>query len=215
STSIPTSTSHSFIPPSPSDLRSPCPALNALANHGHINRDGRDLTVHALVDAMRRVYNFTKPLAYLLALAGVFLCGDGRTVDLDRLAKHNVIEHDASLSRQDTRPPNDYSPILADLNLVAQLMHVSPNNFLVLNDLAMARVIRESQAVGGPLSFPYAEIAKAESGLILQVLGDESLEVDKDVLCTWLVDGRLPDSWEPPKRRIGIRTTASVRRCIA
>ena len=32
----------------------------------------------------------------LLALSGVFLCGDGRTVDLDHLAKYNVIEHEAS-----------------------------------------------------------------------------------------------------------------------
>jgi len=31
-----TSTLHSFIPPSPFDLRSPCPALNALANHGYM-----------------------------------------------------------------------------------------------------------------------------------------------------------------------------------
>ena len=36
STSMSTSTSHSFIPPGPSDLRSPCPALNALANHGYM-----------------------------------------------------------------------------------------------------------------------------------------------------------------------------------
>ena len=164
---------------------------------------------------MQRVYHLTKPLAYLLALAGVFLCGDGRTVDLDRLAKHNVIEHDASLSRQDTQPPNDYSPICADPSLVARLMHVSPKNFLVLSDLAFARVIRESQAVGGPLSPLHAEIARAESGLILQVFGGEKLEVGKDVLCAWLVGGRLSDCWEPPKRTIGIRTTVSVGRRIA
>lgn len=164
---------------------------------------------------MQRVYNFTKPLAYLLALAGVFLCGNGRTVDLDRLAKHNIIEHDASLSRQDVQPPNDYSPIPADLNLVDQLMRVSPGTFLVLKDLAATRVIREYQALGGPLSPLHAKIAKAESGLILQVFGGENREVDKGTLRAWLVDGRLPDCWKSPKRRIGIRTTSSVRRCIA
>lgn len=179
------------------------------------NRDGRNLTVHSLVEAMQRVYHFTKPLAYLLALAGVFFCGNGRTVDLGRLAKHNVIEHDASLSRQDTQPPHDHSPTDADLNLVAQLMWMSPKNFLVLNDLAAARVIRESQAVGGPLGPLHAEIARAESGLILQVFGDEKLEVDKDILYAWLVDGRLPGCWKSPKRMIGIHTTASVGRQIA
>ena len=179
------------------------------------NREGRNLTVHALVEAIQRVYNFTKPLAYLLAISGVFLCGNGRTVNLDRLAKHNVIEHDASLSRQDAQPPSCYSPILADHNLVDQLMRASPGAFLVLEDLAVARVIRESQAVGGPLSSLHAEIARAESGLILQVFGGENSQVDKGVLRTWLVDGHLSGCWESPKRRIGIRTTSSVGRRIA
>lgn len=164
---------------------------------------------------MQRVYNFTKPLAYLLALSGVFLCGDGRTVDLDHLARHNVIEHDASLSRQDTQPPNDYSPIPADPSLVDQLMRVSPKTFLVLEDLAVARVIRESQAVGGPLSSLHAEIARAESGLILQVFGGDNTQVDKGVLRAWLMDGRLPGYWKSPKRKIGICTTSFVGRRIA
>ena len=179
------------------------------------NRDGRNLTVHALVEAIRRVYNFTKPLAYLLAISGVFLCGNGRTVNLDQLAKHNVIEHDASLSRQDAKPPNLYSPTLSDPNLVDQLMRASSGTFLVLEDLAVARVKRESQAVGGPLSSLHAEIARAESGLILQVFGGENFCVDKDVLRTWLVDGRLSNCWNSPKKRIGIRSTSSVGRRIA
>ena len=107
------------------------------------------------------------------------------------------------------------SPIPADLNLVNQLMRVSPETFLVLKDLATARVIRESQAVGGPLSFLHAGIAKAESALILQVFGGENQEVDKSTLRVWLVDGRLSDCWKSPKRRIGIRTTSSMKRCIA
>lgn len=179
------------------------------------NRDGRNLTIHTLVEAMKRVYNFTKPLAYLLAFAGVFLCGNGRTVDLDCLAKHNIIEHDASLSRQDAQPSDDYSPISADPNLVNQLMRLCPGPFLALKDFAVARVIRESQALGGPLSFLHAKIAKAESGLILQVFGGENYEVDKNVLHAWLVDGRLCDSWTPPKKRIGIHTTSSIKRHIA
>ena len=179
------------------------------------NRDGRNLTVHALVEAIQRVYNFTKPLAYLLALAGIFLCGDGRTVDLDRLAKHNVIEHDASLSRQDAQPSDDYSPILADPNLVNQLMRLSPGTFLVLKDLAVARVIRECQAVGGPLSSFHAKIARAECGLILQVFGSENHEVDKEVLRAWLVDGCLSGYWESPRRRTGICTTSSIGKRIA
>lgn len=38
----------------PGDLRSPCPALNALANHYIIPHDGRNLTVPMLVDAFSK-----------------------------------------------------------------------------------------------------------------------------------------------------------------
>jgi len=215
STPIPISTSHPFIPPTPSDLRSPCPGLNSLANHGYINRDGRNLTINALAEAIQRVYNFTKPLAYFLAVAGVIRCGNGRTVDLYHLAKHGAIEHDASLSRRDTQPPNEYAPIPADPDLVDELMHVSPKDFLVLEDLAAVRVARESQALGGQLDFIHVQVGRAESALLLQVFGSEKLEVDKDVLRTWLIDGRLPDCWKSPERTIGIRTTVSFGRRIA
>lgn len=178
------------------------------------NRDGRNLTISALAGAIRSVYHLTIPLAYLLAITGVLLCGNGRTVDLYHLAKHNVIEHDASLSRQDTQPPSKYAPIAADPDLVAQLMCVFPQNFLVLRDLAVARVIRELRALGGPLDPIRAEIARAESALILQVFGGEKWEVDKGVLRTWLVDGRLPDGWKSPERTIGILSTASIGRRI-
>lgn len=36
SPSTPVSTLNPFVPPTPSDLRSPCPGLNALANHGYM-----------------------------------------------------------------------------------------------------------------------------------------------------------------------------------
>lgn len=84
-----------------------------------------------------------------------------------------------------------------------------------MNDFAVARVIRESQALGGPLDCLHAKIAKAESALILQVFGGENCEVDKNVLRVWFVDGRLCDNWIPPKKRIGIYTTSSIRRQIA
>jgi hypothetical protein len=34
---------YKYEPPGPNDSRSPCPALNALANHGYISRDGKNI----------------------------------------------------------------------------------------------------------------------------------------------------------------------------
>ena len=40
----PTEEVHNSVePPPPDSARSPCPALNTLANHGYINRDGRNI----------------------------------------------------------------------------------------------------------------------------------------------------------------------------
>ena len=38
--------------------RSPCPAINALANRGYINRSGKNITYPQIAQASRDVYNF-------------------------------------------------------------------------------------------------------------------------------------------------------------
>ncbi len=37
---VSTTGEYAFVPPGPSDLRGPCPGLNAMANHGYIPHDG-------------------------------------------------------------------------------------------------------------------------------------------------------------------------------
>lgn len=41
-----------YYAPTTSDLRSPCPIVNALANHGYIPRDGRNVRSHEMYAAM-------------------------------------------------------------------------------------------------------------------------------------------------------------------
>ncbi|KAL8741938.1 MAG: hypothetical protein Q9190_005513 [Brigantiaea leucoxantha] len=46
------STDHRYIPASPTDLRSPCPAVNTLANHGYISRSGRNIRANEIYAAL-------------------------------------------------------------------------------------------------------------------------------------------------------------------
>ncbi|KAG6614069.1 Aromatic peroxygenase [Phytophthora cinnamomi] len=46
--------------------RSPCPALNVLANHGYIPRDGKNVTPLLLQEALVEVYNLDLSLAEFL-----------------------------------------------------------------------------------------------------------------------------------------------------
>lgn len=90
-------------PPVPGDFRSPCPALNSLANHGIIPRDGKNLTVPFLVKALPQALNLSVEVATIVASAGLRTSSDPASgvFTLDDLNKHNAIEHDASLTRRD------------------------------------------------------------------------------------------------------------------
>lgn len=168
---------------------------------------------------MERIYNFSPTLAYSFAVMGVLLCGNGRTVDLEQLAKHNRIEHDASLSRRDLvtyLPFHGYAPIAPDLALVDQLLSQSSDGIsLTLRDFARARVLRESAIVGAPLDPLRAELARGETSLILEVLGNATGRVAKDVLRAWLVDGKLPDDWKRPEKVISLVRTVLMSRRVA
>lgn len=52
---IDVSGAHAFLGPGASDLRGPCPALNALANHGYIARNGYTTLLESR-DAVVKVY---------------------------------------------------------------------------------------------------------------------------------------------------------------
>merc|ERR1712070_475784 len=69
----PGDTAHQFEAPNPNtDIRGPCPGLNAAANHHFLAHDGI-VTFNELVDAQQNVYNVGYDLATLLALLGLTL----------------------------------------------------------------------------------------------------------------------------------------------
>ncbi|KAH7073411.1 Chloroperoxidase [Paraphoma chrysanthemicola] len=90
-------------PPQDGQVRSPCPALNALANHGILPRDGYNLTTPIIVKALGEGLNVSAETATLLASTGLSVSKDPASgaFNLDDLDKHNAVEHDGSLSRKD------------------------------------------------------------------------------------------------------------------
>lgn len=56
-----------YQPPTANDVRSPCPMLNALANHGILPRDGKNIPPKDYVEALKQVScapDFCGALAY-------------------------------------------------------------------------------------------------------------------------------------------------------
>ncbi|KAM0703604.1 hypothetical protein Q7P35_009543 [Cladosporium inversicolor] len=101
-----------FTSAGPNDVRSPCPGLNALANHGFIHHDGRDMTIPHLLEGLAAGLNIGPDFTVAVGGLGLFSSPDplGGSFDLNDLDQHNFpIEHDASLSREDAYFGNDYS----------------------------------------------------------------------------------------------------------
>ena len=99
------SSSGSASDPLSSSVRSPCPALNTLANHGYINHDGRNINIYDLAQAGADVFGLS--IDMMLALiqpvieAGIEIQTDeegGISFDLDALFLRNgTPNHDSSL----------------------------------------------------------------------------------------------------------------------
>ncbi|KAF9877182.1 chloroperoxidase-like protein [Colletotrichum karsti] len=83
--------------------RSPCPVLNALANHGYLPRDGMNINMEQLKFAFTKALNIDEKVTVKLAepTFPISTTGNASTVNLKDMEKHNVIEHDGSLSRAD------------------------------------------------------------------------------------------------------------------
>lgn len=88
--------------------------LNTLANHGYISRDGKDISLKEMQDGFEAAINLEPAFSVGPFGVGVTASTTGRndTLNLHDLLKHNLIEHDASLSRKDAYFGNalDFDP---------------------------------------------------------------------------------------------------------
>jgi hypothetical protein len=97
-----------WAPPGTGDVRSPCPgiillrlpdsftqsnshtALNTLANHGHLHRNGQMITVDEITNALVQVYNLDQTFARSIAVQGTDpVIGEDGVIGLNELADHH------------------------------------------------------------------------------------------------------------------------------
>ncbi|ETL97844.1 hypothetical protein L917_04951 [Phytophthora nicotianae] len=193
-------------------FRSPCPALNTLANHGHIPRDGKNLTPAVLGDGIMKVYNFDKKVldVIFLALPSKFTLAD--------LGDPNFIDHDASLVHDDSF--FQVEPFKVNKTLVGELLasaeHIGGHSGRVLTTNTMARFRRRREiecARDNPkfsMSALASFVANGEASFVLQGLGDYTISVEHAQ--SFLVDERIPTDYRPSKTPI---TITSVLLAIA
>jgi hypothetical protein len=81
-------------------VRGPCPFLNTFANHGFLPRTGKYITQKNLADGLFNAVNFDANISAFLFDFAISTNPEPNATwfSLDHLTRHNVLEHDASLS---------------------------------------------------------------------------------------------------------------------
>ncbi|KAF7626399.1 hypothetical protein AFLA_013791 [Aspergillus flavus NRRL3357] len=92
------------------DFRGPCPMMNTLANHGFLPHDGKNITRNTVIEGLSAALNFNASLASLMFDMAIVVNPEPNATffTLDQLNKHNLLEHDASLSRTDAYFGNNH-----------------------------------------------------------------------------------------------------------
>lgn len=159
---------------------------------------------------MREHYHLSLPLAALLSFVGTFVCGHNFKIDLEDLARHNVIEHDASLTHANAMPSGRYAPVNVDKRLLQHLLDTSQNpDVLTFDDLVTVRANRD-KTLGRPLSKAHNIIARGEVALTVQTFGDQEGNMPKRYIQEWFGKEQLPSGWVKPAIATGLLSTTRI-----
>ncbi|GAB9476452.1 Aromatic peroxygenase [Globisporangium polare] len=176
--------------------RSPCPALNALANHGYLPRDGKDITRAMFKEGIMSIYNIGEGVADFL------VSQVPETLSLDYLGTHNFIEHDASLVHADTYLGTD--PSLVDPTLLADVLgRANSQGRIGVTEIAAVRKARgQSCKEVNPncdLGVKPQFLMFAESSLLLLGLGgDQDQSISKVWAESFLSQEKIPADYKKP-----------------
>jgi hypothetical protein len=173
--------------------RSPCPGLNALANHGWLPRSGKNIDLAAIQYATVNAFNFG-PHVFDTAFQQVqdfklSTTKNSSTFNLVDLQKHDAIEFDGSLSRNDFYSGDNlnFDPdIWATMVERLRLYQTKTEKFVTVETAAKARAARVKDAMKANPQFNASALqmigSPGTTALYLTTLWDDSV-------------GAAPKSW--------------------
>ncbi|KDR77025.1 hypothetical protein GALMADRAFT_225178 [Galerina marginata CBS 339.88] len=200
-----------YIPPKEGDSRCSCPALNAMANHGILPHDGKNIKFNELGPKIRTTFNFASTFCFFVPnfAANMLKRSYSKdTFDLADLDLHNGIEHDASLTREDSALVKDqgkpHLEYVKELLALASGKDKEGNVLLTPQDLsdysAKRRVDARATNPDYTLDTFHKVFGSSNSSTMLTIFGGrvEDLEVI-------LAEERIPDGWESRvRKRLGL-----------
>jgi hypothetical protein len=146
----------------------------------------------------------------VLSIVGTFVCGRFFKIDLQDLARHNVIEHDGSLTHANAIPDGRYAPVNVDKELLQHLLDSSKNpDVITFDDLVTVRANRDKTLIR-PLSKTHSIISRGEVALTVQTFGDQEGNMQKRYIQEWFGKERLPSGWVKPAISTGLWNTSRI-----
>ncbi|KAF6745974.1 Chloroperoxidase [Ephemerocybe angulata] len=205
-----------YVPPKEGDSRCSCPALNAMANHGILPRDGKNITFEELNRVCRTTYNFAPTFCYFVPNYAANMLGRNYktdSFDLSDLDLHNGIEHDASLTRTSTSQhlglepsigkmqrflpdqSKPYVPFIKELLAEATGKDANGKALLTIEDLSRYSSKRRADARASNPEFTLEKIHKtfgsSNSSTLLTIFGGRVEDLEHILL-----EERIPEGWE-------------------
>ncbi|GAB7325084.1 hypothetical protein MBLNU13_g09174t1 [Cladosporium sp. NU13] len=204
--------------PGPDDSRSPCPALNAIANHGFIKRSGKNVNLPEIILGLFFGLGVSPEVSGVIGALGMASSSKPLTLgfDLHDLSKHMfAIEHDCSFSRQDALigDNNAFNQELWEVALakINGSKHVNPIEIGRAKSARIQDALRRNpQSVYGPRAAAFGYL---EHGLLLTALGSPIPGISRlDYLRCFFEDERLPYhlGWRPLPEATNVATALAV-----
>ncbi|KAL1707752.1 Chloroperoxidase [Schizophyllum commune] len=192
-----------FVPSKAGDSRCSCPALNAMANHGILPHDGKNITFSEMGDKINATYNFAPSFCYFVPNFAAKMLGRNykkHTFNLADLDLHNGIEHDASLTRLDSALAPDqgapYEPFVRELLDSASGCDArTGEKRLTVADLSKISARRrvQARATNGAYSLEkvHQKFSAANTSTMVRIFGGKLDDIE-----TMLLEERITDGWE-------------------
>ncbi|APA10583.1 hypothetical protein SS1G_12609 [Sclerotinia sclerotiorum 1980 UF-70] len=211
-----------WIAPSATDYRGPCPMLNTLANHGFLPRDGRNLTEHNVVKGLNHGLNFNKSLGSIMfqhAVPASPAYPNTTFFTLDDLNRHNVLEHDASISRSDAYFGNNH---IFNQTIFDTTKMYWPSETLTAQHLIDGKIFRQIVSRTTNPNYTFTSTTQAfslgEMAAPIVAFGDKNaLTANRTLVESWIENERLPTElgWRKPEEEVSLGDILYVTGALA
>ncbi|KAF4996556.1 hypothetical protein FGRMN_4440 [Fusarium graminum] len=204
-----------WIAPGADASRGPCPGLNTLANHGYLPRDGKNINLEILAEGMLNGYNIEKMDAVILYTQAIRTSPKyplARSFDLADLGRHNILEHDISISRSDAyfADPNPFNETVWN-----ETLKYFTTDMITVEQVAKARMGRLATSKKTNPEHSLSKLADGfswgEMASFFEIMADGTTgTVEKKFIEYWFKNERLPTEIGWKRRTTTMRGTERI-----